>query len=96
MGDGITIEQALNVAHYFEGVQKTGKAGMFYQIAGNFNKALKFYLLCGEREMDRAVEVVGKAKNDMLTHTLIDFLMGETDGVPKDPNYIFRLYMVTF
>ena len=29
----------------------------------------------------------------MLTHTLIDFLMGETDGVPKDPNYIFRLYM---
>ncbi|CAN0246913.1 unnamed protein product [Ectocarpus sp. 12 AP-2014] len=29
----------------------------------------------------------------MLTHTLIDFLMGETDGVPKDPNYIYRLYM---
>ena len=29
----------------------------------------------------------------MLTHQLIDFLMGETDGVPKDPNYIFRLYM---
>jgi hypothetical protein len=26
----------------------------------------------------------------MLTHTLIDFLMGETDGVPKDPNFIFR------
>ena len=29
----------------------------------------------------------------MLTHMLIDFLMGETDGVPKDPNYIYRLYM---
>ena len=29
----------------------------------------------------------------MLTHLLIDFLMGETDGVPKDPNYIYRLYM---
>lgn len=37
--------------------------------------------------------MVGKARNDMLTHTLIDFLMGETDGVPKDPNYIYRLYM---
>lgn len=36
---------------------------------------------------------MGKARNDMLTHTLIDFLMGETDGVPKDPNYIYRLYM---
>ena len=28
-----------------------------------------------------------------LTHQLIDHLMGESDGVPKDPNYIFRLYM---
>jgi hypothetical protein len=37
--------------------------------------------------------VVGLASNDMLTHTLIDFLMGETDGVPKDPNFIFKLYM---
>ena len=41
----------------------------------------------------QAIEVVGRARSDMLTHTLIDFLMGETDGVPKDPNYIFRLYM---
>ncbi len=39
------------------------------------------------------VQVVGLAKNDMLTHTLIDYLMGESDGHPKDPNYIFRLYM---
>lgn len=43
--------------------------------------------------MEAAIAVVGKARNDMLTHTLIDFLMGETDGVPKDPNYIYRLYM---
>jgi WD repeat-containing protein 19 len=28
-----------------------------------------------------------------MTHTLVDFLMGETDGVPKDPHYIFHLYM---
>lgn len=41
----------------------------------------------------QAILVVGKARTDALTHTLIDFLMGETDGVPKDPNYIFRLYM---
>lgn len=29
----------------------------------------------------------------MLTHTLIDYLMGERDGEPKDPNYIYRLYV---
>jgi len=27
----------------------------------------------------------------MLTNTLIDFLMGESDGVPKDPKFIFRV-----
>lgn len=39
------------------------------------------------------VQVVGLAKNDIMTHTLVDFLMGENDGVPKDPHYIFHLYM---
>jgi hypothetical protein len=28
-----------------------------------------------------------------LTHQLIDFLVGDKDGVPKDPNYIYRLYL---
>lgn len=28
-----------------------------------------------------------------MTHQLIDFLVGEKDGVPKDPNYIYRLYL---
>ena len=37
--------------------------------------------------------MVGRARSDLLTHQLIDFLMGETAGVPKDPNFIFRLYM---
>ncbi|KAL5037819.1 hypothetical protein RTP6_005194 [Batrachochytrium dendrobatidis] len=40
-----------------------------------------------------AIETVGYAKNDALTHELIDFLMGETDGIPKDAKYIFKLYM---
>ena len=39
------------------------------------------------------VQVVGLAKNELMTHTLVDFLMGETDNVPKDPHYIFQLYM---
>ena len=35
----------------------------------------------------------GEARSEMLTNTLIDFLMGESDGVPKDAKFIFRLYM---
>ncbi|CAM9652110.1 unnamed protein product [Choristocarpus tenellus] len=62
-------------------------------LCGQHHRSLKLFLQCGKQEVDSAIAVVGKARNDMLTHTLIDFLMGETDGVPKDPNYIYRLYM---
>lgn len=62
-------------------------------LCGQHHRALKLFLQCGKQEVESAIAVVGKARNDMLTHTLIDFLMGETDGVPKDPNYIYRLYM---
>ena len=37
--------------------------------------------------------MVGRSQNEALTHQLIDFLVGEKDGVPKDPNYIYRLYL---
>jgi len=93
LGEAGSQEEYMKIAKYFEGKSDWGKAGEFFAICGQYHKALKLFLQCGEAEMDQAIAVVGKAKNDMLTHTLIDFLMGETDGVPKDPNYIFRLYM---
>ena len=49
--------------------------------------ALKLYLKVGEKEIDHAIEVVGRARNDSLTHILIDYLMGETDNVPKDKGW---------
>merc|ERR1711998_795847 len=55
-----------------------GKAGEFYALCAQYHKALKLFLQCGESEMDKAIDVVGKARSDMLTHTLIDFLMCET------------------
>ena len=93
LGDDGTPDDYLKIARHYESKSNWGKAGEFFAICGQYHKALKLFLQCGEAEMDQAIQVVGKAKNDMLTHTLIDFLMGETDGVPKDPNYIFRLYM---
>ena len=91
--DDGTTDDYMAIARFYESKQRWGKAGEFFAICGQYHKALKLFLQCGESEMDKAIEVVGKARMDMLTHTLIDFLMGETDGVPKDPNYIFRLYM---
>jgi WD repeat-containing protein 19 len=93
LGDKISPDDALEVAHYYETQNDLGKAGQFYSMCGQYNRALKLFLQCGDKEVDRAIEVVGKARNDMLTHMLIDFLMGETDGQPKDPDYVYRLYM---
>lgn len=38
------------------------------------------------------IEMVAKVKNDALTHELVDYLMGETDNVPKEPQWTFKLY----
>ena len=38
-------------------------------------------------------KVVGESGQTHLARQLIEFLMGETDGVPKDAKYLFRLYM---
>ena len=36
---------------------------------------------------------MGEADDEVLTHQLMDFLMGEFDNEPKDAKYLFRLYM---
>lgn len=38
------------------------------------------------------IEMVGKVKIDPLTHELVDYLMGEKDGIPKEPQHTFKLY----
>lgn len=82
------------IAKYYDDKMKFDLAGDFYHVAGNFTMALTKFLQAGSEEyIEKAINVVGKARSDSLTHKLIDFLMGETDGEPKDPRYIFKLYM---
>ncbi|KAG5476883.1 hypothetical protein LSCM1_05215 [Leishmania martiniquensis] len=82
------------IAEYYDSDGKPGQAGMYYHIGGNYAKALKKYLESGQPEdIEKAVEVVGRAHSDSLTNKFIDYLMGETDGEPKDPSYIFKLYL---
>ncbi|KAK7200436.1 wd repeat-containing protein 19 [Novymonas esmeraldas] len=82
------------IADHYDKEGKPGQAGMYYHIGGNYAKALRKYLESGQPEdIEKAVEVVGKAHSDSLTNKFIDYLMGETDGEPKDPSYIFKLYL---
>lgn len=62
-------------------------------MCGHYSRALKLFIQCGDREIDSAIEVVGKSQNDSLIHQLLDFLAGEKDGIPKDSSYIYRLHM---
>jgi WD repeat-containing protein 19 len=46
-----------------------------------------------EKAIDQAIICIGKANNDYLTNSVIEYLMGDIDGMPKDAKYLFKLYM---
>jgi WD repeat-containing protein 19 len=84
------------IAAYFESNRNFFEAGKHYFHALQYSKALKMFLQCGSQDsdaIDLAIATVGEAKDDLLTHKLVEHLMGEQDGIPKDAKYIFKLYM---
>jgi WD repeat-containing protein 19 len=85
-----------NISSYFESKGQITLAGKYIMYSGNYEKALKLFIRSAAMDpnaIDLAISAVGQAKVDNLTHQLIDFLMGEVDGIPKDAKYIFKLYM---
>lgn len=40
-----------------------------------------------------AIDVVASSNDESLANQLIEYLLGEIDGIPKEPKYLFRLYM---
>ncbi|KAI9344181.1 hypothetical protein DFJ73DRAFT_840418 [Zopfochytrium polystomum] len=96
MKDDATTELLTLIANYFETNNSFFLAGKHYLKAKNYARALGMFTRCPANDgksVELAIEAVGLARNDALTHELIDFLMGETDGIPKDAKYIFKLYM---
>eukprot|EP01135_Chromosphaera_perkinsii_P002400 Nk52_evm6s223 gene=Nk52_evmTU6s223 len=98
-------DEYTSIALYFENRGNNFQAGQFFLKAGQFAKSLNHLLICSapgasggmkpeaDKALELAIDAVGKAKNESLAHSLIDFLMGDTDGIPKDAKYIFKLYM---
>jgi WD repeat-containing protein 19 len=85
-------EEHLRIAQYFEGKNNWGYAARHYDKCENSSKALKLYIQGGELYIPEAIKMVGRLRNDALTHQLVDYLMGEYDGVPKEPQYTLQLY----
>ncbi|XP_026503765.1 WD repeat-containing protein 19 isoform X1 [Terrapene carolina triunguis] len=95
--ESTTNEDYQSIALYFEGEKKHFQAGKFFLLCGQYARALKHFLKSPTTEdnmaIEMAIETVGQAKDEALTNQLIDYLMGESDGMPKDAKYLFRLYM---
>ncbi len=64
----------------------------FHEKSGNHTRALKLYIQGGEKYMDSAIQMIGTASNEHLTNTLLNYLMGITDGIPKDPIFTYKVY----
>ncbi|XP_064075717.1 WD repeat-containing protein 19 [Vanessa tameamea] len=92
-------EDFKSLALHFEGEKNDLLAGKFYFHAGEYNKAMSHLLKAGRLEGEEneaitiATDVVAACDDDRLTRRLIEFLLGEVDGNPRDPRYLFRLYM---
>ncbi|XP_033742140.1 WD repeat-containing protein 19-like isoform X1 [Pecten maximus] len=96
IGPDATPEDYQSIALYFENEKNHFLSGKFFLLSGQYSRAMKHFLRCsGEdgRAIELAIETVGRANDTQLTRQLIDFLMGETDNIPKDAKYLFRLYM---
>lgn len=87
------------LAQYFEAEKYTLLAGKYFFLAKEFSKALKHLLKASSftneenTALSLAIDCVATSNDDKLANQLIEFLLGETDGVPKDPKLLFRLYM---
>ncbi|XP_030349246.1 WD repeat-containing protein 19 isoform X1 [Strigops habroptila] len=95
--ESTTNEDYQSIALYFEEEKKHFQAGKFFLLCGQYGRALKHFMKSPSTEdnlaIEMAIETVGRAKDEALTNQLIDYLMGESDGMPKDAKYLFHLYM---
>ena len=95
LGEKGSKEQHMSIAKYYEKLNRLSNAAKHYALCEEYGMALELYKKVGEKEIDNAIAVVGKARNDALTHSLVDYLMGEgppNNAPPKDPVYVYRLH----
>ena len=90
-GQNISLNDAEEVGSYYEQQNEPSKAASFYKITSSFEKAVELYLM--EGSISEAIAVIGQAKSEKLTHQMIDFLMGSSDGTPKHPRFVYELYI---
>jgi WD repeat-containing protein 19 len=85
--------ERINIAQVFEGKGKWAKAAEQHELVQDPIKAQKLYEKAGEGAIDRMIELVVKYReNNTLQQMVMDYIMGDVDGKPKDAMYAYRLY----
>lgn len=99
-GDQENVQDFRTIAIFYEQEGNTLKAGKFYCRAKLFKKGVKLLLVAATASVENegealelAIEAAESAKDEQITRLILDFLMGETDGLPKDFKFLFKLYM---
>ena len=90
------IELLNEIASYFESKGNYLEAGKNQLQLKQYDYALELFLKChtgNDEAVEFAIKTIGEARDDRLTHQLIDFLTGEKDGIQKEAKFIFKLYM---
>eukprot|EP00912_Choanoflagellata_sp_UC4_P001161 UC4_evm1s724 len=104
IGESATKEEYTSMALHFEKHKQNLLAGKYFMKAADYPKAMKLLLLCNVNDgenIELAIETVGLASESVgdskeahsLTAELINYLVGDVDGIEKDSHYLFRLYM---
>uniref|UniRef100_A0A1I7STJ9 Intraflagellar transport protein 122 homolog n=1 Tax=Bursaphelenchus xylophilus TaxID=6326 RepID=A0A1I7STJ9_BURXY len=89
-----STQQFLQLADYYNAVNKNAEAGRFYGLAKEYESAINHLIKAGDNEeaiMD-AVDFTAQSNNSILVEKVVHYLMGEPEGVPKDPKFLFHLY----
>ncbi|EJW87660.1 hypothetical protein WUBG_01436 [Wuchereria bancrofti] len=93
--DDGTVDVFLQLADYYAKNMNSQKAGFFYYKAGQYSKALDYLLTNGDdtKAISTAIACVVEARNPDLNSHMIDYLLGEIDGIPKNPKFLFKYYI---
>ncbi|CAG0890762.1 unnamed protein product [Cyprideis torosa] len=99
IGEDATPQDYTSIAVHFENEKNAFLAGKFRYLAGDHEQAMRHLIRAAQNNSENAdvlnlaVQVAAASGDDYLQRNLIDFLLGDIDGVPKDPRFLFRLYM---
>lgn len=89
----------INLAMHFEERGNNLLAGKYWFHSKEHKKALNHLFKAAKSNVNEnealsaAIDVVASSQDSHLEKQLVKFLLGEADGIPKDPKFLFRLYM---